>query len=328
MRTQNKQYQQLTLPQRYQIQAQLQADKKQKEIAEVIGVNPGTVSRELRKNSKCDPYCPDTAHEKAMNRRKTAKKAMKRHADHEHCIEEALKKGTSPECLAKRMKRECSKEKQLSHTTSYTRIEDNKQQGGDWHKMLLRYGKVRKKGGKRGAGVSFIPNRIDIRERPEIVNERSRIGDWEGDTVVSKGAYLVTLTERKTRLTLIKRVFSKTKTEVAQALKDMLTPLAHKGMVHTLTLDNGGEFAAHEEVAKATGAKVYFAKPYASYQRGTNENMNGRIRRWWPKKTDFSKVSDEDVYNIQLKLNFMPMLVLDGRTPLEAFTGKDVALIA
>ncbi len=110
---------------------------------------------------------------------------------------------------------------------------------------------------------------------------RSRIGDWEGDTVFGQNAHLVTLVDRKSRLTLIGKVDTKQAETVADRMIELLKRVSS---VNTITLDNGGEFAAHEKVSKAFNADVYFAKPYASYQRGTNENTNGIIRRTWPKK--------------------------------------------
>ena len=127
----------------------------------------------------------------------------------------------------------------------------------------------------------MIPDRVDISERPEIVELRARLGDWEGDTVFGQNAHLVTLVDRKSRLTLIKKVPNKEAETVANAMISLLTRVLG---VKTVTLDNGGEFARHRVVSEAINADIYFAKPYASYQRGTNENTNGIIRRHWPKK--------------------------------------------
>jgi IS30 family transposase len=195
------------------------------------------------------------------------------------------------------------------------------------YQWLPRFGKKRWKGGKRNkkAGVKLIPNRIDISERPEVVDKRERIGDWEGDTVHGQNAHLVTLVDRSTRFTLVRRVPNKTKETVADAMFEMLSKVHN---VKTVTLDNGGEFAAHARAAEGTGAKVYFAKPYASWQRGTNENTNGRIRRFWPKKFDLATLTGKEIEDNILLLNLTPRKVLGGLTPLEAFIGSRVALIA
>ena len=222
---------------------------------------------------------------------------------------------------------ECNADEQLSHSTIYRRIEEDRQQGGKLYRSLPRYGKSRRKGGKRNnkAGISMIPNRMDITERPKIVDERVRLGDWEGDTVHGQDAHLVTLVDRASRFTLAKRVFSKTKEEVANA---MIAMFKNIHSVLTVTLDNGGEFADHGRVATETGADVYFAKPHASWQRGTNENTNGRIRRFWPKKFNMATLTDKEIEDRSFLLNFTPRKVLGGLTPFEVFTGQRVALIA
>ncbi|SQH77857.1 transposase (fragment) [Shewanella benthica] len=193
---------------------------------------------------------------------------------------------------------------------------------GSYHGMGKRGEKAAKGIGMRGARL--IPDRVDISERPEIVESRERLGDWEGDTVHGQNANLVTLVDRKSRFTLVQRVFSKTKEEVANAMIELL------GQVHTVltvTLDNGAEFADHVRVSNETGASMYFAKPHASWQRGTNENTNGRIRRFWPKKFDMATLTEQEIEDRILLLNLTPRKVLGGLTPFEDFTSKRVALI-
>ena len=214
----------------------------------------------------------------------------------------------------------------LSHSTIHRRIEKDRQQDGMLYRKVPRFGKKRWKGGKRNqkAGVKLIPDRVDISERPQVVEDRVPIGDWEGDTVHGQNANLVTLVDRKSRFTLAKRVLRKTKELVADAMLDLFGKVSS---IRTATLDIGGEFADHVRVAKQTGIKVYFAKPFASWQRGTNENTNGRIRRFWPKKFDMATLTDAEIDN-SILLNLTPRKVLGGLTPLEAFIGKCVALIA
>jgi IS30 family transposase len=157
-----------------------------------------------------------------------------------------------------------------------------------------------------------------------VVESRIRLGDWEGDTVHGQNAHLVTLVERTSRFALVKRVYSKTKEDVANAMIELFRKVH---TVLTVTLDNGGEFADHVRVAKEIGAAIYFAKPYASWQRGTNENLNGRIRRFWPKMFDMATLTDKEIEDYVFLLNMTPRKVLRGLTPLEVFTGKRVALI-
>ena len=151
------------------------------------------------------------------------------------------------------------------------------------------------------------------------------MGDWEGDTVYGQDAYLVTLVDRMSRLTLIAKVDTKQSGTVADS---MISLLERVSTVHTITLDNGGEFAAHRKVSEAVNADVFFAKSYASYQRGTNENTNGIIRRTWPKKMALGELTEEEVRETEFLINTMPRKVLGGRTPLEVYTGKSIALIA
>ena len=327
MKNHNKHYQQLTQEQRYQISGLRKAGLTQKAIAEAAGVSTSTISRELRRNSSEDGYNPQLAHVQSEKRRRSAFKADKRAPATDRIIRESLALGWSPAAISARMGLECPESTSLSHTTIYRRIEEDRQQGGLLYTRLPRFGKTRRKGGKRcrTAGVANIPNRVDISSRPEIVEHRSRLGDWEGDLVHGVNASLVTLVDRTSRFTLVQRVINKGKKEVADALIDML------GKVHsalTVTFDNGGEFADHERLSLETGAAVFFARPYASWQRGTNENTNGRLRRFWPKKLDMATLSDKDIQDSVFVLNLTPRKVLDGLTPLEAFTGRRVALIA
>lgn len=326
MNNQNKHYQQLTQEPRYQISGLRKAGMSLRAIANEVGVHFSTVSRELRRNATVEGYNPQIAHQLSDDRRRVASKAHKRTDRTNRIIKDSLKLGWSPEAISQRIMLEAQPDEHLCHTTIYRRIDHDRLQGGTLYRKLPRFGKKRWKGGKRNkkAGVKLIPDRIDISERPEVVDKRERIGDWEGDTVHGQNAHLVTLVDRSTRFTLAKRVFKKTKDAVADAMLEMLSQV---NSVKTITLDNGGEFAAHARVAKITGAKVYFAKPYASWQRGTNENTNGRIRRFWPKKFDMATLTDKEIEDNILLLNLTPRKVLGGLTPLEAFIGRRVALI-
>lgn len=327
MNTHNKQYQQLNLEQRYHIFGLRKAGMSLRDIATDIGVHFSTISREINRNKAVDGYDPKVAQKLSIQRKSTSFKASKRTKRTDEILDQLVPLSWSPESIHRRMLVECKPYETLSHSTIYRRIEENRLQGGAWYKHLPRYGKTRWKGGKRskGAGVRLIPNRVDISLRPEVVDERSRIGDWEGDTVHGQDAHLVTLVERKTRFTLCKRVFSKTKDEVCSAMINMLKSVSAK---LTLTFDNGGEFADHERVTEKTGINIFFAKPYASWQRGTNENTNGRLRRLWPKKFKMASLTDDEIEDAIFLLNFTPRKILNGLTPFEAFTGQRVALIA
>ncbi len=321
----NRRYQQLTQGERYQIEVLRKEGFSLRAIGLALGRDHSTISRELRRNTAAQGYCADTADCMTLQRRRSAAKASKQNARHHRIIREGLSLGWSPENISSRMQLEMERPAALSHTTIYRLIDRDKAQGGTLYKQLPRHGKTRWKGGKRKAGRSLIPNRVDIKQRPQTVDLRKRLGDWEGDTVHGQDAHLVTLVERQSRLLRIRRVPTKDAEVVADAVIDGLKSV---DLAHTLTLDNGGEFADHGKVSEALGADIYFAKPYASYQRGTNENTNGLIRRHWPKKTNLAELSDEAIATLEFQLNTMPRKVLGGLTPLEAYTGKRVALIA
>lgn len=323
----NKHYQQLTLEQRYQIWSLRDSGKTYEAIATLIGVDKSTVSRELKRNSSASGYKPTVAEKLSQTRRRNATKASKRNETMDNMITDKLRQGWSPGSISARLKVEKkTKAEQLSHTSIYRMINKDKKHKGCLYLYLPNTGKTRWKGGKRNkqAGASLIPERTDIRERPAIVEQRSRLGDWEGDTVHGQSAHLVTLVDRKSRFTLAKRVFDKTKQTVGDAMIDLLEKVDAK---ITLTLDNGSEFADHVRVGKASKVAIFFAKPYASWQRGTNENTNGRIRRFWPKKFDMATLSEIEIEERIWRLNMTPRKILGGLTPFEAFTGKRVALI-
>lgn len=163
-----------------------------------------------------------------------------------------------------------------------------------------------------------LPNRVSIEERPEVVNQRERLGDWEVDTVVGKNQQgaLVSLVERKSRYTLLGLV--------KQAMISLLLPLTDR--VHSITSDNGKEFAEHVQIAEALKATFYFSHPYSAWERGTNENTNGLIRQYFPKGSDFSSVTETLSVSVTDKLNHRPRKCLDFKTPFEVFLELPVAL--
>jgi IS30 family transposase len=164
-----------------------------------------------------------------------------------------------------------------------------------------------------------IPNQISIDQRPAIVGRRGRYGDWEADLVVGArhSQALVTINERKSRYALITRVESKHAASVSAAIVDQLKPFAH--MTHTLTTDNGKEFALHEKIAAQLECKYYFAHPHAAWERGANENLNGLLRQFFPKHRKLEEVSDEEIALAQHRLNHRPRKCLGYKTPYQVF---------
>ena len=198
-------------------------------------------------------------------------------------------------------------------------IWQDKRDGGDLWRSLRRRGKRYNKRAGKTAGRGLIPNRIDISERPAIVARKSRVGDWEGDTVVSSGhkGGLLTLVERKTKMTKIAKLPRATAVATQEAAVRRLKPI--DGFVHTITFDNGKEFAAHQDIALALNARIFFATPYHAWERGLNENTNGLIRDFFPKGTDFSTITSAEVAKVERLLNSRPRKSLGFRSPKEVF---------
>ncbi|EEZ80759.1 MAG: transposase IS30 [uncultured Candidatus Thioglobus sp.] len=172
-----------------------------------------------------------------------------------------------------------------------------------------------------------IKNAVSIEQRPELVNTRSRIGDWEGDTVIGKNkkSAIYTLVDRKSLYTIIVKLNGKNATELADKTIKVLKPLSSK--IHTITYDNGLEFAEHERQAKELNVNIYFAHPYSSWERGINENTNGLIRQYFPKGTDFNKVTNSQIEFVMNRLNTRPRKTRGGKQPVELFLGKAVDLL-
>lgn len=204
----------------------------------------------------------------------------------------------------------------VSHTTIYKRIW--KERDPSVLRCLRHSGKRYRRRGL--AGRSSIPNRVDISLRPAIVLEKKRLGDWEGDTIVSgkdgSGA-IVSLVDRASKLTKLIRVEAKTAKLVNKAILQALKPI--KSHVHTITFDNGTEFAGHQKLARILSCQAYFATPYHSWERGLNEHTNGLVRQFFPKSTNFRLIPDTQVKIVENLLNNRPRKCLNFKTPIEAF---------
>ena len=214
----------------------------------------------------------------------------------------------------------------ISHESIYWHIWADKHAGGDLFTHLRQQGKKydKRRNGKSTRGQ--IKNRVSIDDRPQVVDDKSRIGDWEIDTVIGKGhsGALVTIVERVTKLTVSTRVNNKSAEDVTQATIALLKPF--EDVVHTITADNGKEFAYHERISKALSAEVYFAHPYSSWERGLNENTNGLLRQYFPKNTDFKRVEQIKVARALRRLNSRPRKDLDFKTPAQLMNDHRAAL--
>ena len=314
-------YKQLTLMQRYQIKAFLTANFSLSFVAKTLKVSYSTIYRELRRNSGKRSYQPVIAHEKASLRRRYSKKKRRLTAEMKNIIRDKLRANWSPEQIYGYCKKHGID--MVCHETIYKYIAKNKARGGLLYKHLRR-GKKRKRRYGSLHRAQNIKNRISIDERPKIVDERSRIGDWEADLVVGKNhkGVLLTIVERRSRYTVAKLLPCKKASVVANAIIELLHPI--KEFVHSITFDNGSEFAFHETVSKALGADAYFAHPYSSWERGTNENTNGLIRQFIPKGTAFDKLSDGYVKKVIRQLNRRPRKVLGFSLPVAAFAERPI----
>jgi IS30 family transposase len=285
----------------------------QTQIANCLGVHKSTISRELRRNRGQRGYRPKQAHQKAQDRR--AYNGLRINEQDWQLVEEKLRLDWSPEQISTWLKHRWSV--QISHESIYQYIYADKRVGGRLYKHLRRQKKRRKRQGGRDRRGE-IPGRVSIDQRPEIVDQRSRLGDWEVDLIQGKGrkGAIVTLTERKSRFTLLRGVASKSADLVSHAVIDLLRWVKH---VETITSDNGKEFANHKEISETLDLDFYFAHPYASWERGTNENTNGLIRQYFPKDRDLSTITAEEETFVMDRLNLRPRKCLDFLTPFEVF---------
>lgn len=315
-------YHHLTRDQRCQLYTLKSSEKSTDNIAVTLGVHRSTLYRELSRNKGQKGYRYQQANEKALERKKlVAGNRLKMKPELIALIESKLRLQWSPEQISGWLKR-CDSNEAVSHESIYRHIWRDKRQNGSLYRELRHHGKKYNKRGSGKAGRGCIPRRIDIAERPTIVEEKSRLGDWEIDTIVGKehkGA-VVSMVERHSKLTLLAPVSRKTAQEVEEALTSKLGEVAD--CVLTITSDNGKEFMNHEAVTAKLGATVYFARPYHSWERGLNEHTNGLVRQYLPKNQRLDGVSRETVKEIENLLNNRPRKVLQFRTPIEVFNQR------
>lgn len=306
-------YTQLTREQRYQIYALKKANHSQAEMAAVIGCHKSTISRELSRNGGQRGYRPKQAQELALARKQSAHRPRIGPATWSS-VESLLLKQWSPEQISGRL--ELERQKGVSHERIYQYIYADKRAGGTLHLSLRCQKKRRKRYGQRDRRGQ-LPARRSIEERPAVVDSKRRIGDWEADTIigVNHRQAIVSLVERKSKLTRLGRV----KRNTADAVGRELTARLESLTVKTITSDNGREFAHHQQVAQRLKADFYFAHPYASWERGLNENTNGLVRQYFPKKSDFSKITDRQLDKVVERLNNRPRKTLGYKTPNEVY---------
>ena len=309
----------LTLEERDRI-AQLRHQRAdQKEIARAVGRCPSTISRELRRNRAGNEYYAGQAQSQAERRRQ--QRPLTRKMDDpqiNQAVREGLAQEWAPEQIAGRMKQQ-DRDRTVSPQTIYAWIKQDEDRE-HWESMLRRRGKRPYR--RKNTATTRDAARID--NRPEVIEERLRLGDFEGDTVLGPPGTggVATLVCRKSRLTIVAKVQSKNADHVHAKLKQRLKELDEEHC-HSITFDNGTEFARCHRLEKHLGIQLYFADPGCPYQRGTNENTNGLIRQYFPKGTDFRDISHCEVRRVEKLLNNRPRACLGFRTPAEVFFEKD-----
>ena len=309
-------YKQLTSEQRYTISVLLQNRTKQKEIAKAINVSPGTVSREIRRNSGVrGRYNWETAQANAVQ---TKRRKPGNHSINKDVMEEAkhllVTEQWSPEQISGVLAKDG---KYISHETIYRMIRKDKAEGGTLYKHCRH--KLKRRARPVGGRRISIPNRTSISERPAEVDGK-RFGDFEMDTIVGRGNHgaIVTLIERSTNMLFMRKLKKgKNAKELARTVIHLLSPF--KEHVKSITTDNGTEFACHEMIGKSLGVTIYFADPYASWQKGTIENANGLIRQYVPKTETFEHVSHQQITKYSKRINMRPRKKLEFKTPHECF---------
>lgn len=312
-------YTHLTREERYQIHALRSQGIGIAAIVAHLGRHRSTINRELARNSVEQGYDPAKAHTQARARL-SGPDNVRTIADEVWTMAERyLRLDLSPQQVSARLRLE--RRRGPSKESLYLRVYADQAAGGDLAQHLRCQKTRRKRYGSGRERRGTLRNCVRIEQRPKVVDKRSRIADWEGDTVVGCGhqGVLITLVERKSRYTLAAPLPRRTSALVGQAMIDLLRP--HKERCKTITLDNGKEFADHEFVAKCLQAKVYFAHPYCSWERGLNENHNGLLRQYFPKDMSLAEVTQSQVDAAVYALNHRPRKCLGWRTPHEVFYG-------
>jgi len=318
-------YKQLDFRKRCQIYGLWRAGHSYTEIAKEVGVHKSTISRELKRNITFVrtalgswQYKPNYAQSYTDERHKEKYKHVKFTKEVEQFVREKLLQDWSPDQISGYAKR-CNLFS-ISHEWIYQFILKDKEKGGKLYLHLRHQNKKYRKryGSPKRQGP--IKNRRFIDDRPAIVDDKKRVGDWEIDTIIGKERKqaIVTIVERVSKKTVLKKVRAKTAELVAKATIEGLRKFTN--LIFTITGDNGSEFANHEKISKELNAEFYFAHPYASWERGLNENTNGLVRQYLKKGSDFSSINDNDLLIIANKLNNRPRKSLNYETPNEAFT--------
>jgi len=306
----------ITESQRYTIASMLSKGYTQTEIAKTIGKHKSVVSRELKRNSdgRNGTYRHGLAQRKYTKRQKEKHKLKRFTATVQQDVEALLKEDYSPEQVCGTLRKQAKKF--VSTERIYQYVWEDKKKGGTLYTHLRNKGRKYRKRGSLKDNRGIIKNRISIDKRPKIVEERSRFGDLEVDLIIGKNhkQAILTINDRASGMLKMKKVNTKMAKEVSQAIVKELQDW--KPYLHTITADNGKEFAYHEFVADQLNINHYFAKPYHSWERGSNENLNGLVRQYFKKSSDFSALTEMRIKEIENKLNNRPRKRFNFENPI------------
>jgi len=315
----------LTQGQRYHIEAYRNAGYGNSEIAESIGVHPSTIGRELKRNSSPvrQKYGAASAHEMATLRKSVNSSVpTKMKSATLLLIDKYIQKDWSPEQVSATL--EIKYDISISFVHIYDYIYKDKKQGGTLHTHLRFHNKKRRV--RYGTRCSNgLKNRVSISQRPDIVELKERVGDFEMDTIIGQGKQgaITTIVDRASAYVRISIPTTKKAKDIERESLRLLAPF--KETTHTITSDNGLEFANHENISKALDCDYYFCHPYSSWERGLNEYTNGLIRQYIPKGSSFKNLTQEKIQEIEDKLNHRPRKNLGWKTPYEVFYGLEIA---
>lgn len=315
-------YQQLSQEQRYTITEGTIRHTSKADIARELGRSPSTISRELARNRRVSDgrYRADEANGQALSRRRKARCGFHHTEDQWKEVVEKLAEQWSPEQISNDFR--LNGRFAISHETIYKRIRLNKGQGGDEYKELRIMPKARRKHRNSADSRGILPGKRHISTRPAAVEARKQLGHWEGDTVIGRDRHhcILTLVERASGLAIIKKLESRTAAEVNRAAADAIRE--HQGNFKTLTLDNGTEFHGYKDLEAKFSLKCYFATPYHSWERGSNENLNGLIRQYLPKGVCMQEVTQTYCDAMGFRLNSRPRKRYGYRTPQAVYDAK------
>ncbi|MCY7423015.1 MAG: IS30 family transposase [Chitinophagaceae bacterium] len=305
----------------------LQAELSRKKICEVIGKDKSVLSREIARNAdkRSGKYDAGLAQRKSDDRHISKSKRQTFTSIIKLYVDDQLTKKYSPEQivgLAKKEGVDC-----VSHERIYQYLWTDKRKKGRLFEHLRTQDKRYRKRGSAKDRRGIIKDRVDISQRPPAVEKRERIGDLEIDTIIGKNhqGAIVTINDRVTGMVKMEKLESKDADELAKATIALLQDW--KPFIHTITSDNGKEFAAHKMISESLDIDFFFARPYHSWERGSNENLNGLIRQYIPKKTDFNTITDEYVKHVESELNNRPRKRFNFETPNDIYKKKIVAFI-